>query len=127
MSACTGHNKMLLFLVASIQTLSLLFNRHAFLEFCNNEDVRRLFVYTIPPKSTLVASLTPPQGVRSKAVFFLKTNQASKLTKDNIRTDVVFTDCETTALMQLDLLVREVTNTAVTVIITRVYFTKMIF
>ena len=82
--------------------------RHAFLEFCNNEDVRRLFVYTTEPKYTLTASLTPPIGLRTKAVFFLKTNQASKLTKDNIRTDVVFTDCDTMALMQLDLLVREV-------------------
>jgi dynein heavy chain len=83
-------------------------NRHSFLEFCNNEDVRRLFIFTREPKNTLVASLNPPTGVRTKAVFFLKTNQASKLTKDNIKTDVVYTDCDTTALAQLDLLAREV-------------------
>ncbi|XP_033641709.1 dynein beta chain, flagellar outer arm-like [Asterias rubens] len=83
-------------------------NRHSFLEFCNNEDVRRLFIFTKEPKNTLEASLSPPTGLRSKAMFFLKTNQASKLTKDNIKTDVVYTDCDTTSLTQLDLLSREV-------------------
>ena len=78
------------------------------MEFCNNEDVRRLFIFTREPKNTLVASLSPPAGLRTKAVFFLKTNQASKLTKDNVKTDVVYTDCDTTALAQLDLLAKEV-------------------
>ena len=85
-------------------------NSHSFLEFCNNEDVRCLFIFTKEPKNTLEASLSPPTGLRSKAMFFLKTNQASKLTKDNIKTDVVYTDCDTTSLTQLDLLSREVTK-----------------
>eukprot|EP00057_Strongylocentrotus_purpuratus_P006394 XP_011660868.1 PREDICTED: dynein beta chain, flagellar outer arm [Strongylocentrotus purpuratus] len=82
-------------------------NRHAFLEFCNNEDVRRLFIYTREPKNTLVASLLPPQDVRSKGVIFIKTNQATKLTKENIRTDVVFSDSNKLVLNQLELLSKE--------------------
>ncbi|XP_071959570.1 uncharacterized protein [Antedon mediterranea] len=92
--------------------LKTLFNsdeyRQVFMEFCNNEDIRRLFVYCKEPKSTLVVSLHPPIKLLGKAMFFLKTNQASKLTKDNIREDVVYTDCNAVALNQIDLLAREV-------------------
>ncbi|XP_033103095.1 dynein heavy chain 9, axonemal-like [Anneissia japonica] len=92
--------------------LKTLFNsdeyRQIFMEFCNNEDIRRLFVYTKEPKTTLTVSISPPLKFHGKAMFFLKTNQASKLTKDNIREDVVYTDCNTIALNQLDLLAREV-------------------
>ncbi|ELU01785.1 hypothetical protein CAPTEDRAFT_107782 [Capitella teleta] len=74
-------------------------NRLAFHEFFNNEDVRRLFIFTRTNRS-LVASLQPPHELKSKSIFFLKNNEGIKLTKDNLSDD--------NALRQLDLLTREV-------------------
>jgi dynein heavy chain len=58
-------------------------NRLAFHEFMNNEDVRRLFIFTVPPRN-IVASLHPPNELKSKSIFFLKTGDGTKLTKDNM-------------------------------------------
>ena len=60
-------------------------------QFVNNEDVRKLFIYVRPPRQ-LVASLQPPYDLKSKNIFFLKTNVGVKLTKENIgeRTVIAF-------------------------------------
>ena len=49
----------------------------------NNEDVRRLFVF-VRSQRHLVASLSPPNVMQTKAIFFLKKNAQIKLTRDNL-------------------------------------------
>ena len=59
------------------------FRRWSLNQFVNNEDVRKLFIYVRPPRQ-LVASLQPPYDLKSKNIFFMKTNVGVKLTKENI-------------------------------------------
>ncbi|XP_064650622.1 uncharacterized protein LOC135502065 isoform X3 [Lineus longissimus] len=82
-------------------------NRLAFHEFMNNEDVRRLFVFIVPPRN-IVASLHPPPELKSKSIFFLKTGNGTKLTKDNMSDEVYYMDCSESTLQHIDLLTREV-------------------
>ena len=63
-------------------------------EFCNNEEVKQLFVFfTTPSGGSLVASISPASALREKSVFFVKAHNAGKLSRDNIVTDVTFCDC----------------------------------
>ena len=62
---------------------NIVFCRWSLNQFVNNEDVRKLFIYVRPPRQ-LVASLQPPYDLKSKNIFFMKTNVGVKLTKENI-------------------------------------------
>ncbi|XP_056010102.1 uncharacterized protein LOC125667097 [Ostrea edulis] len=81
-------------------------NRLAFYEFINNEDVRKLFVYS--KERQIVASLIPPFDLKYKSIFFLKCNAGTKLTKENIGNEVFYIDCTNIPLEHLELLIREV-------------------
>lgn len=78
-------------------------------EFCNNEEIKNLFIYSLfPPGGGLVASLTPPQTVREKAMFFVKSHSTGKVMRDNIMDEVAFCDCSNKPLNHLSTLLRDV-------------------
>ena len=80
-------------------------------EFCNNEEVKKLFIFSTTSGSAgknLVASLNPPSGVREKSVYFVKIHDAGKLSRDNIVTDVAFCDCSYQPLSHASTLTKDV-------------------
>ena len=79
-------------------------------EFCNNEDVKKLYIYspTLSNAKNLVASVTPPNSVREKSVYFVKNHDAGKLSRDNIVTDVAFCDCSQQPLSHATVLTKDV-------------------
>ncbi|XP_020627063.1 dynein beta chain, flagellar outer arm-like isoform X2 [Orbicella faveolata] len=85
-------------------------SREAMFEFCNNEEVKKLFIFssTTPAGKNLVASLNPPSGLREKSVYFVKIHEAGKLSRDNIITDVAFCDCSYQPLSHASTLTKDV-------------------
>lgn len=79
-------------------------------EFCNNEEVKKLFIFSssFPNGKNLVASLTPPTSMREKSVYFVKIHEAGKLSRDNIVTDVAFCDCSQQPLAHASTLTKDV-------------------
>lgn len=78
-------------------------------EFCNNEDIKNLYIFSSTDQGGgLTASLTPPNTVREKAMFFVKSQGISKVTRDNIIEDVAFCDCSNKPLDYLGTLTRDV-------------------
>ena len=74
------------------QSPILFLSREAMFEFCNNEEVKKLFIFfsMLSGGKNLVASLHPPNSVQEKSVYFVKIHNAGKLSRDNIVTDVAF-------------------------------------
>ena len=86
-----------------------LFLREIMFEFCNNEEKRYLLVYSSNVTGEgLVASFKAPIHLAEKAMFFVKTHLANKLSRDNIADDVGFCDCSKKPLKQLKRLVKDV-------------------
>ena len=87
-----------------------IFSREAMFEFCNNEEVQKLFIFSCisPNGKNLVASLTPPSSLREKSVYFVKNHAAGKLSRDNIVTDVAFCDCSPQSLSHASTLTKDV-------------------
>ena len=56
----------------------------------------------------LHVSSFPPKSIADKALFFLKCSHASKLSKESITEDVVYSECSELPLEHLELVVREV-------------------
>ncbi|XP_066025345.1 uncharacterized protein [Pocillopora verrucosa] len=85
-------------------------SREAMFEFCNNEEMKKLFIYysTSPAGKNLVASLTPPSSSKEKSVYFVKIHEAGKLSRDNIVTDVAFCDCSYQPLTHASTLTKDV-------------------
>lgn len=85
-------------------------SREAMFEFCNNEDVKKLYIYSssFPNGKNLVASLTPPNSLREKSVYFFKNHDTGKLSRDNIVTDVAFCDCSQQSLNHASTLTKDV-------------------
>lgn len=89
--------------------MTLLSPRAAFLAFCNHSESRCLFVYLIPDQRGEYAegvgqiriSATPPQSLSDKALFFLKCSHASKLHRESMGFDVVYSECSSTPLSKL--------------------------
>lgn len=89
--------------VPPITNFMLLFfsSRAAFLAFCNHSESRRLFVYLLPDQSGNCAegvgqirvSAKPPRILSDKALFFLKCGHASKLNRESMGVDVVYSEC----------------------------------
>jgi len=78
-------------------------------EFCNSEDVKNLYIFSSTNQGGgLIASLSPPSTVRDKAMFFIKSHDIGKVTRDNILDDVAFCDCSNKPLDYLDTLTRDV-------------------
>lgn len=93
----------------TIYNVMLFFCRSAFLSFCNNSEIRHLFVH-FPTKGTgpLHVSPSPPDSLATKSLFFLKSSHASRLTKDTISNEVVCTECSQNPMEHLELMIREV-------------------
>ncbi len=81
--------------------------RTAFLAFCNHSESRRLFVYLIPEERSEYAtewvgqirvSATPPRHLSDKALFFLKCSHASRLHRESMGFDVVYSECSSLPL-----------------------------
>ena len=66
--------------------------RLAFLSFCNHSDSRRLFVYP-SHEGRVCVSATPPRRLDEKALFFLKAAHASRLSRESMQEDVVYSEC----------------------------------
>lgn len=78
-------------------------------EFCNNEEVKNLYIFSSTTQGGgLIASLTPPHTVREKAMFFIKSHDIGKVTRDNIMDEVAFCDSSNKALGHLSTLTRDV-------------------
>jgi hypothetical protein len=78
-------------------------------EFCNNEERRYLMIFSSNvPGEGLIASFKAPHNIAEKAMFFCKTNQVNKLSRDNIANDVGFCDCSRKPLKHLKRLVKDV-------------------
>ena len=81
--------------------------RTAFLAFCNHSEARRLFVYLSSREEAggegggITVSATPPRHLSDKALFFLKCSHASKLNRESIGHDVVYSECSTLPLGKL--------------------------
>lgn len=69
--------------------------RAAFLAFCNHSESRRLFVHLEEEgEGTIMrVSARPPQRLSEKSITFLKCSHASKLTRESIGRDVVYSEC----------------------------------
>ena len=75
--------------------------RTAFLAFCNHSEARKLFVYLSSKdegEGGITVSATPPRQLSDKALFFLKCSHASKLSRESIGQDVVYSECSTLPL-----------------------------
>ena len=92
------------------QSLILFLSREAMFEFCNNEEVKKLFIFfsTSSGGKNLVASLHPPSSVQEKSVYFVKIHNAGKLSRDNIVTDVAFCDSSYQPLSHASILTKDV-------------------
>lgn len=92
------------------QSLMLLLSREAMFEFCNNEEVKKLYIFfsTSSGGKNLVASLHPPNGLQEKSVYFVKIHNAGKLSRDNIVTDVAFCDSSYQPLSHASTLTKDV-------------------
>ena len=77
-------------------------SRTAFLAFCNHSESRKLFVYLSSKdeggEGGITVSATPPRQLSDKALFFLKCSHASKLSRESIGHDVVYSECSTLPL-----------------------------
>lgn len=86
--------------------------RLRFLDFCNNSEVRHLFVH-LPPDDdegagTLCVSPHPPESLQTKALFFIKNSHTSRLNKDTISDEVACNECSEDPIEFLELVLREV-------------------
>lgn len=86
----------------TLQIISfVLYSRSALLAFCNHSESRKLYVYQISEQQNLagegvgpiVVSSTPPKTLSDKALFFLKCTHASKLSRENMGGDVIYSEC----------------------------------
>uniref|UniRef100_A0A8C5WK28 Dynein heavy chain n=1 Tax=Leptobrachium leishanense TaxID=445787 RepID=A0A8C5WK28_9ANUR len=77
-------------------------------EFLKNEDVHALYVYFKQAKTTLAASISPPDSLQNKCICFIKLATASKLTLENIDNSVICMDCAKFPLQYIDLVLHQV-------------------
>ena len=90
-------------------------HREVFLHFCNSGESRVLFVQ-LPPADTEgleddeepCVSLQPPKRITEKAIMFIKCLHASKLSREEISSEVIVTECFKQPLNHLELITREV-------------------
>ncbi|KAM8977325.1 uncharacterized protein RCH25_043181 [Pelodytes ibericus] len=77
-------------------------------EFLKNEDVHTLYVYFKHVKTSLAASLSPPEVLQSKCTCFVKLGTAPKLTLENIATNVISVDCTEDPMKYIDMVLHQV-------------------
>lgn len=87
----------------------LLYYRRCLLEFCNNEEARHLFIcFAGEGNKSLIALFKAVPVLRSNALFFIKSQSAAKITRDNINYDVFYCSCSCDVVLHLEILTREV-------------------
>ena len=68
--------------------------RVTFLSFCNHSESRCIFVHVVRTDAgdgeVIKVSSSPPSRVNDKAMVFLKCSHASKLTRENLAQDVIY-------------------------------------
>lgn len=102
-------NRILFVFVVMFCLLIYLYIRTAMFDFCNNEEVKHLYIYSSTTHGNgLTASLAPPNTVREKSMFFVKSHGIGKVTRDNVMDDVAFCDCSNKPLDYLGTLTRDV-------------------
>lgn len=71
--------------------------RAAFLAFCNHSEARRIFIHLTSEDSEeegqIRVDTAPPKTLSEKSLFFLKCSHASKLSRESIGQDVVYSEC----------------------------------
>ena len=82
--------------IASLIYLRLLLPyRAAFLSFCNHSESRCIFVHIVRAGRTdgevIQVSSSPPPFLDNKAMVFLKCSHSSKLSRENLAQDVMYT------------------------------------
>ena len=83
--------------------------RRCLLEFCNNVESRHLFIcFTGENSKGLVASFRAVAVLKSKALFFIKSQSAGKVTRDNINEDVFYSSCSDNVVKHFEILTREI-------------------
>lgn len=83
--------------------------RRCLLEFCNNVESRHLFIcFTGENSKGLVASFRAVTVLKSKALFFIKSQSAGKITRDNINEDVFYSSCSDNVVKHFEILTREI-------------------
>lgn len=77
------------------RTKSSPFYRATFLSFCNHSESRCIFVHTTTAEGRdgelIQVSSSPPPHLSNKAIVFLKCSHASKLSRENLAQDVIYT------------------------------------
>jgi len=85
-------------------------SRAALLAFCNHSEARKLYVYQGLERQEfsredstgpIVASPTPPKSLRQKALIFMKCTNASRLSRENMGGDVVYSECSKLPICEL--------------------------
>ena len=73
----------------------LTFCRASFLSFCNHSESRCIFVHVVRADreggEIIQVSSSPPSSLDNKAMVILKCSHASKLSKENLAQDVIYT------------------------------------
>jgi hypothetical protein len=54
------------------------------MEFLNNEDVKKLYIYSKSPSAMVAARSCATESSTDKGIFFLKISNASKLTIEHM-------------------------------------------
>jgi len=58
--------------------------RLVIMEFLNNEDVKKLYIYSKPGSIMTAAKTCQSESSYEKGIFFLKISNTSKLTPENL-------------------------------------------
>lgn len=70
-----------------------LYYRAAFLAFCNRSESRKIFIHLTTDEGQIQVNTSPPKTLSDKSLFFLKCSHASKLNRESIGEDVVYSEC----------------------------------
>ena len=99
----------LYYMYCSIKSEFVLHFRKCLLEFCNNVESRHLFIcFTGENGKSLVASFKAVTVLKSKALFFIKSQSAGKITRDNINEDVFYCSCSENVVEHFEILTKEI-------------------
>ncbi|XP_053311944.1 dynein axonemal heavy chain 9-like [Spea bombifrons] len=82
--------------------------RNDLLEFLKNEDVHALYIYFKHTKTSLAASLSPPDSLQNKCICFIKLGTACKLSLENIANNVISVDCAKFPLTYINMVLHQV-------------------
>ncbi len=86
-----------------------IFYRRSLLEFCNNEESRHLYIsFSGDNNKHLVASFKASPVLHQKTLLFIKSQNAAKITRDNINDEVFYCSCSANIIHYLEIITKEV-------------------